>query len=78
VLVLGSKDSESAGVQPEVLVPEALGRVDGEMDARYVDMGMENGTIFQCEELELLAGVNRAQRKNCRSSHANVLGKFKL
>jgi hypothetical protein len=52
VLVLGSKDSESAGVQPEVLVPEALGRVDGEMDARYVDMGMENGTIFQCEELE--------------------------
>ena len=51
----------------ENLAPDPLVRLYEEVDARYVDMGKANGmTFFQCKELELLEGVNRAQTINCR------------
>ena len=64
-LVLASCNMETAGAWPENLVPP-LGRVDEGRDVRYLDMGKANGMMFfQCKDLELLTGVNQAERTNC-------------
>ena len=47
------------------------------MDVRYMDMGKANGMMFfQCEELELLAGVNRHNGQISEAGHVNVLCKL--
>jgi hypothetical protein len=74
VLVLGSKDSETAGVQVEILVPEALGSVDEESYVRHVDMRKANGNrkiCFRYKDLERVSIGHNGQI--AEAGHANVL-----
>jgi hypothetical protein len=69
VFVLGSGDSDTVVVQLEILVPEALGRVDEESYVWYGDMGKANGNgkiYFHCKDLEQSADVNQTQRTDRR------------
>jgi hypothetical protein len=69
VFALGSGDSDTVVVPLEILVPEALGRVDEESFVWYVDMGKANGNgkmYSQCKSLEQLVDVNQTQRTNRR------------